>query len=1278
MFLPHYRSSLGVRTFCFRIILFLLVSSGWTAENSAFSMEAIPRTHPTVGVIAGVSGDSEISFIEASQWRTAVVQQDLSTGDGLRTGSFGTMALLFADHTQIQVQRRSFLTVKSIATDSKTGTSVFYLKRGGTWSRTAVGGSGVKIETPSATAAIRGTDWSLAVDEKGSTRLIVLDGEVLFENPLGRIFVQRGEIAFAEIGKAPTKTILVHPRDREEQIYFLSLAELMQGYQLTDLKRSELRQARELIEALAKERRTSEQWLDLAELAHDMGDMAAVRQALASIKTTDVRLRARVKLVQGYLALFDFDFVGAEQLLAAAVPDLEQGRSLLARIGRVGALILLRRSTEAETLLSQIRQTHGDEPRYLLFNSILTAFAGDLVAAVNQVRQQTERFPNMADFLSVESAFLLVLDRPDEAKDAAERALVIDPGSSKAQGVLSLYRQGYLGDSEGALEVVRQGLSLNKLDDYLWGVLGYVYSEIGEQKMAEEALLRAIDLNPYSMASLYNYALLLLDQYRMAEADAILQRVNRIDPSRDFVLTLQGRLAMHTNQPSLAQKSFLKATTINPAMSVASMMLAQDYYQRGELALARQTLDNADRLDANEPLIPHVASVIASDRAYADQAIEYAREAIRRYRKLGGTGVTGLAASRGGSTNLGISFANLGLNDWADNYAELSFDPYSAESHMFRAAQDKDGVSSLYQGLLLDPLAAASRNRFVDFYRRPFNDSSVGASVGWPANGTSYGGTVNVQGFTLEPKPTSYWLNFDHSDTPNDRDNNDERQSSFSAAIGTNITPYDSLLFDVVAGTLRRGLPGTISLPDLDDDTDGQIVTGGLGYSHEFSARNILLARIMGRTMESEYSNEDALGSTDLSKLDYSLISNFGVEGARLLHEAGLTDLTDPADPNSPVVQIGGTSDFLLSTIPPSLDSNPTIRSRIEENGLSFKVRHMFTVDQVDFSYGAEVMPFHRETVTDSLELEQRDSNTGLIIGPNISIPFLFGDPVLSNQHFTQNGLAANGHVNALWRVNRNLRIESGLFVQKYDDDLDTSSTRLDPRVGVAWEVNEGNWLRLVLRHDMILPSQYTLAPVTTVGLLPNTEFLWTGSRSRLYAARWDREWSRRLFSTLELRRQDIDGFISSVPDSTTSLNVDRGRLDQAILTVNLWIKGGIGLFGRATLSDTEDRSDGADPDHGLPLIPEQRFNAGVTWVHPSQVRVSLSANHVGERPADVYGDGMLAAYQTVNLSASWQPLEKHLELRLAATNLFNHNYEVAQGRPARGQLITATAQWRF
>lgn len=134
-------------------------------------------------------------------------------------------------------------------------------------------------------------------------------------------------------------------------------------------------------------------------------------------------------------------------------------------------------------------------------------------------------------------------------------------------------------------------------------------------------------------------------------------------------------------------------------MTQGSLGLAIAAYQEGDPDLARQTLDNAARLDPNDPDIPLTAAVMDMDRSEADAAILQAREAIRRHRLVEGRGVSALAATRGGNNTLGAAFDNLSLTDWADYYNELSFDPYSAESHFYRAlhAYHRWGIRRRYR-----------------------------------------------------------------------------------------------------------------------------------------------------------------------------------------------------------------------------------------------------------------------------------------------------------------------------------------------------------------------------------------------------------------------------------------------------------------------------------------------------------------------------------------------------------------------------------------------------
>lgn len=179
--------------------------------------------------IVSAKGDGWVRFISEEEWRQALIEQLLTAGDTLRTGSYGKMDVLFIDGTQIKVHTKTVLTIKEVRKPAeKKGTSLA-LKVGEIWSRAKSTPESLKIETPSATAAIRGTDWDIAVDENGTSYLTVLAGTVDLSNNYGNVRVEAGEQAMAEIGKPPVKMFLVRTKDRVQWIisYPLRISQIM-------------------------------------------------------------------------------------------------------------------------------------------------------------------------------------------------------------------------------------------------------------------------------------------------------------------------------------------------------------------------------------------------------------------------------------------------------------------------------------------------------------------------------------------------------------------------------------------------------------------------------------------------------------------------------------------------------------------------------------------------------------------------------------------------------------------------------------------------------------------------------------------------------------------------------------------------------------------------------------------------------------------------------------------------------------------------------------------
>ncbi|MCK6406775.1 MAG: tetratricopeptide repeat protein [Rhodocyclaceae bacterium] len=185
------------------------------------------------GHIVSVQGKGEVRQSGANDWQLARVQQDVFQGDYVRTGDLSQMAILIArDKTQIRLNQNSVMQIKTAEESAKDSQTLIRLNSGRAWSAAKTGpmptpDSGksasaepprVRMETPSATLAIRGTDWEVEVAPDGRTQLVVLSGLVEMSNDMGSVHVARGEAAVAETGKAPTKLILLNPQDRVQWV----------------------------------------------------------------------------------------------------------------------------------------------------------------------------------------------------------------------------------------------------------------------------------------------------------------------------------------------------------------------------------------------------------------------------------------------------------------------------------------------------------------------------------------------------------------------------------------------------------------------------------------------------------------------------------------------------------------------------------------------------------------------------------------------------------------------------------------------------------------------------------------------------------------------------------------------------------------------------------------------------------------------------------------------------------------------------------------------------
>jgi len=151
-----------------------------------------------------LSGSVEIQALEETSWQQCVDGITLTEGDRVRTTANSSALLTFFEGSTIKLESDTDIQIQQVERAQDESIRIT-LKQwlGRTWSRVAKmagPGSHYEIETPSATAVVRGTLFSTIVDETGSTEVettsglvsVVAQGEEVYLPPNQKTEVQAG------------------------------------------------------------------------------------------------------------------------------------------------------------------------------------------------------------------------------------------------------------------------------------------------------------------------------------------------------------------------------------------------------------------------------------------------------------------------------------------------------------------------------------------------------------------------------------------------------------------------------------------------------------------------------------------------------------------------------------------------------------------------------------------------------------------------------------------------------------------------------------------------------------------------------------------------------------------------------------------------------------------------------------------------------------------------------------------------------------------------------
>jgi tetratricopeptide (TPR) repeat protein len=762
----------------------------------------------TAGKIISVQGRAEVRKGAAAPWLPAANLQLLDNGDVIRTLAESRAVILLADETQMKLNGNTTLELRSVRQTSSLITriaqtsaaqgdqSLLNLTSGQVWLRSRLKPANVRVNTPSVTAAVRGTEFDLKVADDGESTLTTLEGLVDFRNDQGAVLVASGEQARARIGQAPTKTVLLRPRDAVQWVLYYPGAVSPADYSFLNQSTEQLQAT---LASASSRRGAAPADLDnlmlLARAQHDLGKRqeaeATLKEVLAAApKRADaltdlawIRLegsqpgeaigllnQVEPKTDRSIVALsLAYYRQGDSQLFFDTIRLADPDRSSLAATQRAFAELMYGNAEDARKLLERIP---AGDPGYSMAQGLLSNVRlaqndkdGALQAAQAAV-QSGPRSPSAYLNLSLaQQGFFQI----PEALRSAQTALEMDPDyvSAQVQVAKLLFASGNTGRAE---QIARQGLTRNSSEPALNSLLGFI----------------------------------LLAQAKTAEAKTYFEKSIAQDAGRGEPQLGLGIVSMRQGHSQDATASILIATTLEPQISLYQSYLGKSFYDLRRFEMAMDSLSNAATLDPRDPT-PHLyAGIFDNDLSRPGNAV---RELTRSIELNNNRAVyrSRFLLDEDRSTrnvNLATAYNRLSLSEWG-NYEALKSqmaDPSNSSTHVFLAQTflnlpgrtQAAGSEQLVARMLL-PVNANSFNSFND-YTTLFEAPEARWSVqGQFDSFNSQTGTLIASGGTSR---IAYGVSIGYFTTDGFRPVNDDNSSLDGVAqVKLALTPHSDLMF---------------------------------------------------------------------------------------------------------------------------------------------------------------------------------------------------------------------------------------------------------------------------------------------------------------------------------------------------------------------------------------------------------------------------------------------------------------------------------------------------
>ena len=964
---------------------------------------------------------------------------------------------------------------------------------------------------------------------------------------------------------------------------------------------------------------------DLGRIAVGPNEQGVVEAGKAPVKSLLSNARDRVQWVTAYRPAPKRWLPDAGPALGGIVSDIEAGEYARA----LAALERLPASRERALLLADM--------------SIFLGRASDAIGLLEPFARKGAGDPMASALLG---RALVVAGRIDEASAVLQAAQGAHPADREI--VLSLGDVARLqGDAATALRWFTQATVAYPQSHEAWFGLGRVETEKENVANATAALDKAIALAPNAPGYHGERATLLALTGQASAARAAFDDALQRQPDDYLAWTGLGILQLKAGETREALDSFLKAGVIEPRFARAQLYVGVAYYQLGNQIRALESVLKAAELDTKDPLPYVMLTLMHGDNQKLADAVDAAFQAQERLPFL--KSLNQLLNDQKGSANVGASLASRGMEEWAQNYATGSYNPYWAGSALFLADRYPDGFnknSELFRGFLLDPTSFGASNRFSSLVASPGHYGSVG-------------------------------LRYERGDF---------NQGSVQAAangLSTSVMPFAySLVAEYADG---RAVPKSFS------GAGSNLVLGlGAKPSHElslfyFGTRTSVDGRFEGQAVPGVATLTDAPLDVKITRQDLGLGYRLAPENQIMLKVGDGTQKTGVAGAFFNPVQTAALNDA-LSVVPLLLPFDPA--GQLDNYGVNIKQSDLQFSHNLSFSpslraawgfeYGRErrTLDFSRtfqSAFAPALPVQLRDEAQRQLKSSDLYVS-LRGKP---SANVEWQGDLAYQDVRGSTQLRQRLDLLGlGNLVDLPTVESDDRSA-VNPRLGLRFSPTPGQQLRLVAQRWRRPVGLASLGPVDTLGIPVEDRLVEAGGLLRRLRAQYDWQLGREGFMQVFADHRRVNNLVSatkplfalfgvteldslrpkkpvfgqSFDDLEDTPVFDEGKVSSLGVSGNWMLNRDWSLAARYRLSDS-DNTAAAFSGLRVPFTPRHFANASLFWQASRNWLVAFTATYRSARFTDEANLARLNAGFVFGLSGFWESDDKRWTVEGGLANL--------------------------